>query len=261
MEGLPALTPYEISRLRSLLAPSANGPDDPAGLAAALSTDSDYPGFHDSTHAWAVFADDPRKSATWQDRMVGILIIVFQLYTYSVFASEAVIDYQLSHVPVMIRHEVCVEASYTPDASNLECEAEFTNNNDAFVAFFMLGIFLSGDMIQAIRVLWNAPRGVPKLFAMLASLEVLSAFGAACLSVSYNLYRGEVTDAVRSVDGVNTAQVVVIAGLCALSHDTYFYRRLPLELGCCLFESYRPKPTPASGTENEDNTTSTLVAL
>ena len=55
--------------------------------------------------------------------------------------------------------------------------------------------------------------------------------------------------------------VVVIAELCALSHDIYFYRRLPLELGCCLFESYRPKPTPASGTENEDNTTSTLVAL
>lgn len=255
------LTPYEISRLRSiLLATGQYGPpqrqphlhgyrptivDDAAALStepdkdnttnanhnrhhhmttlaeeqeilASISTDSDYPHFPESTHAWAVFADDPRKSAGWQDRMVGLFIIAFQLYTYAVFAAEAIEDYQLGVVPVMIRNDVCFDLQEQIDVNGnknnnnnnwydsnyqntlLQCEANRTNNRDAFVAFFMLGIFLASDMIQAIRVLQEAPMTIiGKLFAALAFLEVMAAFGAACISVSYNLYIGEVTDAIE----------------------------------------------------------------
>lgn len=141
-------------------------------------------------------ADDPRKSATWQDRLVGVFIIAFQLYTYSVFAAEAIEDYQLGEVPVMIRHDACEASGYEPE-ENFQCQAEFTNGRDAFVAFFMLGIFLSGDMIQAIRVLVDAPNIMGVFFALLAFLEVIGAFAAACLAVSYNLYIGEVTDAIE----------------------------------------------------------------
>ena len=215
----PPLTAYELSRLRSLLAltskgPRTSDPTEPAAMAlsteefldghpnsaaamlASISTDSDYPHFHESTHAWAVFADDPRKSATWQDRLVGVFIIAFQLYTYTVFGAEAVQDYQAGQVPVMIRHDDCQAAAYQPDA-NFHCEAQYTNNRDAFVAFFMLGIFLSGDMIQALRVLADAPSVMAKCFALLAFAEVVGAFCAACLAVSYNLYIGEVTDAIE----------------------------------------------------------------
>ena len=206
MEGFPPLTAYEMTRLRSILAafPDKSNdatkgmtPEEAAAALASVSTDSDYPHFHESTHAWAVFADDPRKSATWQDRMIGLVIIFFQLYTYSVFAFEAIDDYQAGQVPVMIRHNDCQAANEQPDDSNLACEAQYTNNRDAFVAFFMLGIFLSGDMIQAMRVLWEAPLGMATVFAGLAACEVLGAFAAACLSVSYNLYIGEVTDAIE----------------------------------------------------------------
>eukprot|EP00977_Amphora_coffeiformis_P000785 scaffold162_cov176-Amphora_coffeaeformis.AAC.45 len=204
-DASPPFTPQEMAHLRTLLAvyPLQNPNSvshDPSSdpIAITLSTDSDYPQFHDSTHAWAVFADDPRKSASWQDRMVGLFIIFFQLYAYYLFASEAIKDYQSGQVPVMVGHNECQETGYTPDAdSNLQCEANYTNNRDAFVAFFMLGIFLSGDMIQAIRVLWDAHGGLANLFGLLAFLEVAGAFSAACLSISYHLYIGEVTDAIE----------------------------------------------------------------
>lgn len=124
------------------------------------------------------------------------MIIAFQLYTYSVFATEAIEDYQLGQVPVMIRHDNCQAAAMEPQ-ENFECEAGYTNSRDAFVAFFMLGIFLSGDMIQSIRVLGDAGTATAKCFALLALLEVVGAFLAACMSVSYNLYIGEVSDAIE----------------------------------------------------------------
>lgn len=63
----PPLTAYELSRLRSLLnMPTKPGNDptmnaqalsteDAVAALASISTDSDYPHFHESTHAWAVF--------------------------------------------------------------------------------------------------------------------------------------------------------------------------------------------------------------
>ena len=198
----PPFTPHELAHLRSLLAayPPPMSPDGVATynpsdpIALTLSTDSDYSQFPGSSHAWAVFADDPRKSASWQDRMVGLFIIFFQLYAYYLFASHAIEDYQKGQVHVMIGHGDCQNANFSPNGdSNLQCEADYTNNGDAFVAFFMLGIFLSGYMIQAVRVLWNAHGGIANMFAILASLEVFGAFIAACLSVSYNLYIGEVS--------------------------------------------------------------------
>lgn len=61
----------------------------------------------------------------------------------------------------------------------------------------MLGIFLSGDVLQAGRVVKNAPPNASMIFAILAAIEVVSAYIAACIAVSYNLYIGEVTDAVE----------------------------------------------------------------
>jgi hypothetical protein len=203
---MDSLTEDEILHLRALLSSppfsNTNRTADPMALANSMSTDSEYPHFDKSTHAWAVFADDPRKSATWQDRMVGLLIIAFQLYTYAVFAAEAIDDFHNGFVSVTINHKACVADAYTPDPYHLQCDADFTDNKDALVAFVMLGIFLSGDMIQAIRVLYEAPHGGPKLFASLALLEVSAAFFAACLSVSYNLYKGDVTDAVSAGVGL-----------------------------------------------------------
>lgn len=198
-DASPAFTAQELAHLRSLLAAQPPPPTNAVlthtpSIALTLSTDSDYPQFHDSTHAWAVFADDPRKSASWQDRMIGLFIIFFQLYAYFLFASEAIEDYQRGQVPVMIHHDTCQEANFEPNGnSSFQCEANYTNNRDAFVAFFMLGIFLSGDMVQAVRVLWDAPSSTAKLFALLAALEVVGAFAAACLAVSYNLFIGEVS--------------------------------------------------------------------
>ena len=92
--------------------------------------DSNYTEYAETTHAWAVFADNPEKRATKFDRLVGTIIIIFQLFTYYLFAryetahpyicqclvglvivdsvahftqivhfSEAIEDYQLAAVP------------------------------------------------------------------------------------------------------------------------------------------------------------------
>lgn len=56
--------------------------------------DSEYPEFTESTHAWAIFAGNPKKRASRMDRLVGTMIIAFQLFTYWMFAAEAVEDYE-----------------------------------------------------------------------------------------------------------------------------------------------------------------------
>lgn len=145
--------------------------------------------------------------------MVGLFIIAFQLYTYSVFAAEAIQDYAESQVPVMIDNNACRNMGeegmidlnnynhyyndYGSSSTLLQCEANYTNTRDAFLAFFMLAIFLAADMIQAMRVLVDAPLGLGKVFAFLAFAEVMGAFASACLAVSYELYIGEVTDAIE----------------------------------------------------------------
>jgi hypothetical protein len=217
-----SLTPEDVSILKKLIAANYSGntttnptttnnsgsyhyplnqriPSVHSNLTVNLNTtmDSDYPEFIESTHAWAVFADDPKKRATELDRMVGTLIIAFQLFTYWLFASEAAQDYEKGQVLVKTRHGDCITSNLEP-FENFTCEAEFTNNRDAFVAFFMLGIFLTGDILQAIRVVTTADRTTPTyFFAILVGLEVVAAYVSACIAVSYNLYIGEVTDAVE----------------------------------------------------------------
>ena len=69
---------------------------------------------------------------------------------------------------------------------------------DAFVAFFMLSIFLTPDLLQAVRTIRDAPKWTPTFFfAICAGLEVVCAYIAATIAISYNLYIGEVTDAVE----------------------------------------------------------------
>jgi hypothetical protein len=202
------LTPPEIARLRALLYAQTleeerrlNDIDgglnnNNNNIAQTRSVDSDYTYFGESTHAWAVFADDPKRSAGQPERLIGTMIIIFQLFTYRLFAVEAMEDYRSGRVVVTVEHADCLASNEQPD-QNFSCEAEFTNNTDAFVAFFMLGIFLTGDLLQAARVLGKAPWGVPMCFAILAAVEVVCAFLAASIAVSYNLYIGEVTDAVE----------------------------------------------------------------
>ena len=61
----------------------------------------------------------------------------------------------------------------------------------------MLGIFLSEDVLQAINAISQAPCGAPMCFACLAGVEVVCAFVAAAIAVSYHLFIGNVTDAVE----------------------------------------------------------------
>lgn len=125
------LTPGEIAQLKALIARN-----DLQSL-AATTMDSDYPEFGESTHAWAVFADNPKRRAGSWERAVGTLIIVFQLFAYRLFAAEAIEDFQAGLVPVMVGHADCVDMGEAPDG-NFQCEAEYTNTIDAFVAFFMV---------------------------------------------------------------------------------------------------------------------------
>jgi len=189
-----ALSALEIVQLRLVLA-QTNG-RDLSSMKTNPSTDSDYPVFQESTHAWAVFADNPQKRAGPWERLVGSLIIVFQLFAYYIFAAEAIEDFKAGNVPVMIAHQSCIDSELNPRDS-FQCEAEFTNTMDAFVAFTMLGIFLAHDMLQAMTAIRDAPLGIPILFAIFAGIEVICAFLAASIAVSYNLFIGEVTDAVE----------------------------------------------------------------
>jgi hypothetical protein len=198
VERMPSgsLSVEEIQLLRNFLQSTATPKADAIYRTVTFeSMDSEYPEFSASTHAWAIFADNPKKRASSLDRLVGTMIIAFQLFTYWIFAEEAINDYEKGLVAVTTRHATCLASDQEPQG-DFSCEADATNNLDAFIAFFMLGIFLAGDALQAGRVIRNANTLVPLLFAVLAGVEVLSAFLAACISVSYHLHIGEVTDAV-----------------------------------------------------------------
>jgi len=187
------LTATEIAQLKLLL---ARGGESTRSL-GATTVDSDYPLFEQSTHAWAVFADNPKKRAGKWERAVGLIIILFQLFAYRLFALEAIEDFKRGVVPVTIAHRDCLGADLQPDG-NFSCLAEYTNTIDAFVAFFMLAIFLTKDFLQAGKVVRDTVgQGWSFLFAILAAVEVVSAFVAAGIAVSYHLFIGEVTDAVE----------------------------------------------------------------
>ena len=189
-----SLTQVEILQLRLLLSTTNGG--DISSLITNPSMDSDYPAFKESTHAWAVFADNPHKRAGPWERLVGTVIIVFQLFAYRLFAAEAIEDFRAGRVPVMIAHQDCIDMELSPN-DNFECEAEFTNTSDALVAFIMLGIFLAPDMLQSATAIRNAVWGLPMFFAVIAGVEVVCAFLSASVAVSYHLFIGEATDAVE----------------------------------------------------------------
>ena len=189
-----SLTQVEILQLRLLLSTTNGG--DISSLITNPSMDSDYPAFKESTHAWAVFADNPQKRAGPWERLVGTIIIVFQLFAYRLFAAEAIEDFRAGRVPVMIAHQDCIDMELSPN-DNFECEAEFTNTSDALVAFIMLGIFLAHDMLQSAAAIRNAEWGLPMFFAVIAGVEVVCAFLSASVAVSYHLFIGEATDAVE----------------------------------------------------------------
>ena len=187
------LTKQEVMQIRQQLR------NNKQMMHATASTDADsfYSEFPETTHAWAVFADQPQRNATRTDRLVGTLIIMFQLFTYTLFVMEALEDYEKGVVPIMITHSDCqAENEYPHD--NFTCEAEFTNHFDAFVAFSMLSIFLTPEILQATRAVCAAPFfSHTMFFAGLAAIEVLYAYVAATIAISYELYIGEVTDAIE----------------------------------------------------------------
>ena len=165
---------------------------------SATSADSEYSEFPETTHAWAVFADKPQRKANVIDRVVGTLVIIFQVFTYSLFVFEAIEDYQKKSVPVMTTHENCQAYQEEPN-DNFTCEAEYTSTFDALVAFSMLSIFLTPEILQAVRVIRATPLAACPafVFACLAAIEVIFAFVAAAIAISYRLYIGEVTDAIE----------------------------------------------------------------
>jgi hypothetical protein len=183
------LTLEEIAQIRQVL-------DKFEGDTLSQSTASVYEEFPETTHAWAVFADHPENKASTMDRLVGCMIIIFQLFTYWLFASEAIEDYEKGVVPVMTTHENCMASNESPN-ENFTCEAEYTNNFDVFVAFFMLGIYLASDFQQAGRAIRQAPFVTPFAVACRVGFEVVCAFFAASISISQKLFIGEVTDAIE----------------------------------------------------------------
>lgn len=196
LASLATLSPHEIATLRQML--------DNGNLTAVPSKDEDdadanseYSEFPETTHAWAVYAEKPKRKATKMDRFVGTMIILFQIFTYGLFANEAIEDYQHGSVPVLTTHNNC-QASNEEPQDNFTCEAEYTSHWDAFVAFSMLSIFLTPEILQAARCVLAAPFLSPSMmFACLAGIEVVFAYIAATVCISYQLYIGEVTDAIE----------------------------------------------------------------
>jgi hypothetical protein len=189
------LTKQEVMQIRRLL----NSNNLKQAIVASASTDanSEYSEFPETTHAWAVFADKPQRNATKTDRCVGTVIIMFQLFTYALFVLEAIEDYEKGVVPILISHGNCQAQNENP-IDNFACEAEFTSNFDALVAFSMLSIFLTPEILQATRAVYAAPpMSQTMVFALLAAVEVLFAYVAATVAISYELYIGEVTDAIE----------------------------------------------------------------
>ena len=200
-DSLP-LTGQELAQIRHFLRISGSNPQQYLRMTKTASHDStdansEYSEFPETTHAWAVFADKPQRHANCLDRFVGTVIIFFQLFTYGLFVQEAIDDYRKGVVPVTVSHENCQAYTEQPD-DNFQCEADITSNFDAVVAFSMLSIFLTPDILQALRAVRAAPCGSPTMmFAILAAVEVIAAFLAATVAISYQLYIGEVTDAIE----------------------------------------------------------------
>lgn len=204
------LTPHEILQLRRLLnnhsqtQPSVNL--KPSSSFHSTGADSEYSEFPQTTHAWAVYSGNPGRKATIIDRTVGTFIMVFQMFTYYLFASEALEDYSRGAVKVLVSHRTCQQSGEEP-VEDFICEADETSHFDAFAAFVMLSVFLTPEILGALRAVRNAYQNpdvgnITLVFAVLATVEVISAFLAAAIAISYQLYIGEVTDAIEAGVGL-----------------------------------------------------------
>ena len=212
-----ALTQHEVLQIRRLLNNgmphndtrhnAAIGIKPSSSFHSITGADSEYSEFPQTTHAWAVFADHPQRKATFLDRIVGTFVMIFQMFTYYLFASEAIEDYQRGAVPVLVSHDTCQRYNYEP-GDEFMCDAEETSHLDAMASFVMLGIFLSSEVLGALRAMRNSYQNintmgiVSLIFASLAFVEVLSAYLAAAIAISYQLFIGEVTDAIEAGVGL-----------------------------------------------------------
>ena len=191
-----SLSALEIAKIRVLLSQHGSAgfqyPED----RNLQSVNSTYEEFADSTHAWAIFAEEPTNKASVFDRTVGCCIICLQLFTYWLFAAEAIQDYRKGVVPITTTHYYCGVSNEKPNRYFM-CEADSTNHLDSLVAFSMLGIFLASDVQQAWRAIRAAPKRSALAFACFAGVEVVVAFIAAAVSISQKLYIGEVSDAIE----------------------------------------------------------------
>lgn len=205
------LTPLEIARIRRILSNSSRGlfqeqqQCEPV-LETKASVDSEHTEFMDSTHAWCISKEteiETKKPEKRMDRIIGAMIICFQLFTYYLFAKEAIGDYHGGIVQVTTTHDYCLASGFAPQ-ENFVCEAEKTYFDDAFVSFFMLAIFLASDVQQAFRSIQKARSNscVSLVFALFVAFEVFCAFLAASISISQKLYIGEATDAIEVGVGI-----------------------------------------------------------
>lgn len=224
----PPLTPSEIALIRRILYGGDHGDfrerhqhhesqQQRLILQSPSSYDSEQTGeFRHSSHNWLVrrssTSADPAKlkRVNRVDRFLGASIVGFQLFTYWLFAAEAVEDYQKGVVEVFATHDMCQTNDSDNDGFGLAgdtllCASDRTYLNDAFVSFSMLAIFLASDIQQAFRSVRGAVRDnspVALASALVVALEVFCAFLAASVSISQKLYVGEVTDAIEAGVGL-----------------------------------------------------------
>jgi hypothetical protein len=239
------LTSHEVLQLRRLLNNNNfHSLQNSATLRSSssyhsLGADSEYSEFPQTTHAWAVFADNPLRKATKTDRIIGTFIMAFQMFTYFLFANEAMEDYQRGAVRVLVSHKTCQESGEEP-VDNFVCEADETNNLDAVASFVMLSVFLTPEILGALRAIRNAYNN-PELgnttliFACLAAIEVVSAFLAAAIAISYQLYIGEVTDAIEAGVGLLFVRELSARAYSGIRHKgVKQYRSFGLMLVCLV---------------------------
>ncbi|KAL9187710.1 hypothetical protein ACHAXT_006088 [Thalassiosira profunda] len=218
MPSIAPLSPHEIAVIRRFLNSGDRGglskeersqtpmQDEQfrSSLQSAPSAESEQSEFRQTSHAWLIREESDRaalKQRNRIDRVVGALIVGFQLFTYYLFAIEAIEDYRQGPVAVYTTHGACLESGFSPE-DNLLCDAEKAYPGDSFVSFFMLSMYLASDVQQALRSLKKATSWLTLLSAAFVALEVLTAFIAASISISQKLYVGEVTDAIEAAVGL-----------------------------------------------------------
>ena len=109
------------------------------------------------------------------------------------------------------------------------------------MAFFTLSVFLTPDLLQAFRAIQSACNMIHVskqsiFFACLAAVEVLGAILGAAIAISYQLYIGEVTDAIEVGVGllfIRELRAQAYAGICYKGTNKE-YRSFGLMLACLI---------------------------